>query len=175
MFCCRHAHFHMETFLRGTNQNEMDKTSPKQFLFKVKYVLCRVHHTLMKNVRLRNVSEFSFVSKIMLFPFNQKDVKQVELCKLSLETFSLHTTQRWITTTADLSSCKNCFARLELELQGLYFFPLVVWGITEQNISLLHFLCPPPCFFWIKPILPKIAPQFTAVADVLKRSVSKNL
>lgn len=72
----------------------MDKTWPKQFLFKVKDVLCRVYHTLMKNVRLRNLSEFSFISKIMLFPFNQRDVKQVELCKLSLETFLLHTTQR---------------------------------------------------------------------------------
>lgn len=72
----------------------MDKTWPKQFLFKVKHVLCRVHHTLMKNVRLRNLSELSFISKIMLFPFNQRDVKQVELCKLSLETFLLHTTQR---------------------------------------------------------------------------------
>lgn len=175
MFCWRHAHFHMETFLRRTNQNEMNKPLPKQLLFNMKHVLCRVDHTLMKTFRLRNLSEFSFVSKIMLFPFNQRDVKQVELCKLSLETFSLHTTQRWITTTADFNSCKNWFARLELELQGVCFFPLVVWRITEQNISLLHFLCPPPCFFWIKTSLPKIAAHFTAVADVLKQSVSKNL
>lgn len=146
MFFCRHAHFHVETFLRRTNWNEMDETWPKQFLFKVKHVLCRVHHTLMKNVRLRNLSEFSFVSKIMFFPFNQRDVKQVELCKLSLETFSLRTTQGWITTTVKFSSCKNCFARPELELQGLCFFPLVVWRITEQNISLLHFLSPPSLF-----------------------------
>ncbi|XP_075353472.1 p53 apoptosis effector related to PMP-22-like isoform X2 [Mycteria americana] len=34
----------------------MDKTWPKQFLFKVKHVLCSVHHTLMKNVRLRNLT-----------------------------------------------------------------------------------------------------------------------
>lgn len=149
MFSCRHAHFHVVTFLRRTNQNE--KTWPKQFLFKVKHVLCRVHHALMKNIRLRNLSEFSFVSKIMLFPFNQRDGKQVELCKLSPETFSLRTTQRWITTLADFSSCTNCFARLELELQGLCFFPLVVWRKTKQNISLLHFLpLHPPVSFEFK-------------------------
>lgn len=83
MFCRRHAHFHLETFLRRTDQNEW-----------VKHVLCGAHHALMKNVGLRNLSEFSFVSKIMLFPFNQRDVKQIELCKLSLETFSLGATQR---------------------------------------------------------------------------------
>lgn len=165
----------METFLRRTKQKEMDKTWPEHFLFKAKHGLWSIHHTLMKNIRLRNQNEFSFVSKIMPFPFNQRDVKQVELCKLSPETFSLRTTQGWITTMADFSSCKNCFARLELELQGLCFFPLVVWKITEQNISLLRFLPPPPCFFWIKTNLPKIAAQFTAVSDVLKWSVSKNL
>lgn len=124
----------------------MDKTWPKQLLFEVKRVHCRVHHALMKSIRLRNLSEFSFVSKIMLFPFNQGDVKQVGLCKLSPEAFSLLTTQRWITTLADFCSCKNCFARLELELQGLSFFPLVVWRITKQNISLLHFLPLHPLF-----------------------------
>lgn len=136
-----HRNFLEENKPKGTIiQREMGKTWPKQFLFKVKHVLCSVRHTLTKNVRLRNSSEFSFVSKIILFPFNQRDVKQVELCKLSLETFLLRATQRWIAATADFSFRKNHFARLQLELQGLCFFPWVVWRITEQNISLLHFL-----------------------------------
>lgn len=133
-----------QIFSRRTNQREMGKTWPKQFLFKAKHVLCRVRHTLTKNAGLGNSSEFSFVSKIILFPFNQGDVKQVELCKLSPETFSLRTTQRQIATTADFSSPQNRFARQQVELQGLCFFPLVVWKITEQNISLLHFLSPLP-------------------------------
>lgn len=94
MFFYRHFCFHMEMFSVRTKQNEMDKTWLKQFLFIANCVLCRVCHTLVKNVRLRNLSEFSFVSKIMLFPFNQRVIKQVELCKLSLETCSLCTTQR---------------------------------------------------------------------------------
>lgn len=90
-----HRNFLEENKPKGTIiQREMGKTWLKQFLFKVKHVLCSVRHTLTKNVRLRNSSEFSFVSKIILFPFNQRDVKQVELCKLSLETFSLRATQR---------------------------------------------------------------------------------
>lgn len=143
-FCCKHVCFHMKTFFKRTNQREMVKTWPKQFLFKVKHVLCSVCHTLTKNAGLRNSSEFSFVSKIILFPFNQGDVKQVELCKLSLETFSLRTTRRRIATTADFSSPWNRFARQQVEPQGLCFFPLVVWRIIEQNISLLHFLPPLP-------------------------------